>query len=238
MKLETWIWLAFVAAIGVPTAALAELILGPASEGPNAISGYTGRVHVIDLENKGRESWDDESPRDLPSAMGGIEWKEKGDKPCEIWAHAKSLDNGKNPQVGVGWTALCNGNKRSLEEVAFLDKPRYYVSGIQVCTTRKKDSADDRLKGIRIYASKVTKDGEVTPIDGAMEQASRTNCDEPWHARVDCPAGEIAGGLKIYYSDDVIRGLSLRCHPVRVRDAAVPADVNAPRPTPPRILVQ
>ena len=205
--------------LALPGLGVAALTLGPASAGPDALSGYTGRLKVIDAADRGKESWDLSSARDLPSALGGIEWKEKGDKPCEIDVYTKTLDRGKNPYGQFGLN-LCDGNQASRKTVTFIDNPRYFVSGVQVCTTRKKDSSKNRLKGIRIFASQVSRDGEVTVVQGAKEEARRNHCDEPWHRKVECGPGEVAGALKVYYKhDDTIVGLGLRCQPVQVKRA-------------------
>lgn len=91
------------------------------------------------------------------------------------------------------------------------------------CTTDKKDSADNRLKGIRIYAAQVNADGTVKALN-TFEDNKHNHC-EKWHAPVYCPAGHLVTGLKLYHKDDaftVLASNAARCS-ARIRRLSLDA---------------
>lgn len=119
----------------------------------------------------------------------------------------------------------CGGNEKS----AVLPNFDQYVYRLQVCTTDKRDTWDDKLKGVRIWSRSVRykdyKPGE-TPIlvdeSTPHEDIHKPHCDK-WHKPVQCAAGEIATGLRVHYSTknhNPISGLALLCRKLQLKDTA------------------
>jgi len=186
--------LALLAAL--PSFAGDKLTLGTATI-PTKISGYIGDKQVADVFY----------------GLKKILWEENSDKPCFLSAEGRILsapDQGKVAQIsnckGSG------GNKKIVE----LTMDGHYVRGIAACTTDKKDSSDNRLKGIKLYAAEVKSDGKVIALN-AFEKNEHTNCSK-WHTAVYCPAGHIANAVYVYSkggdasgNDGYFTGLGLKC---------------------------
>jgi len=178
------------------------LTLGTATV-PNRISGYTGDKKVAD-------------------AFYGVKqilWEEDNDKPCYLNVQAKKLSS---PEGKVAEISICKGNAGN-KKIVELTVDNHYLRGIAVCTTDRKDSSDNRLKGIRLYAAEVEPDGKVIALN-AFEKNEHTNCAK-WHPAVYCPSGHIANAVYAYYKGGnkggYFTGLGLKCAKViTVSDAA------------------
>lgn len=120
----------------------------------------------------------------------------------------------------------CGGD---LREVSTLGNDKY-VYKLNVCTTDKRDSADNKLKGIRLWSRTLRyqdyKPGDepvFTDEPTAHEAIHKPHCDR-WHTPVACGAGEIATGVRVHHNDwgqrDWITGLSLICRKLRLKDTA------------------
>ena len=126
----------------------------------------------------------------------------------------------------------CGGN---LKQVSAPGRDQY-IYKLNVCTTDKRDSKDNKLKGIRVWSRTVryqdyTPGAEPILVDepSAHEAIHKPHCDR-WHQAVACGAGEIATGLRVHYSAghtplagperDWITGLSLICRKLRLKDTA------------------
>ena len=127
-------------------------------------------------------------------AFYGLEWWEDGDDPCKFAASTRHLNQQDNAKVDTAdFCSGSAGNKKTILRRA----PNEYVSSIQVCTTDKKDSARDKIKGVRLWGRTVdTKSGALGPENGP-EEVRHTNC-KTWKAKVSCPAGTVASKIKVY----------------------------------------
>ncbi|GEM_PF-2326589 len=192
---------------------------------PSKISGYSGTLTRL---NVGEFSY--EEPLSLPSGDYGSEetrlrhshagitdvsWQENHDKPCDIKATPRALNRASvKKQPSPKSKNICTGRAGNKKVVSL--PAGQYVRGISVCTTNKKQSRKNRLKGIALYAATLsTSPPLVRSINAAAEKAQHTNCRK-WHQYVGCPNGYIATGLQIYSQDDSFRGLGLKCRKVEL----------------------
>lgn len=219
------------------------VVLGDTSE-PASVSGFLGTLQRV---NVGEFSITYElfstSPQDSGSSsrtltthagIHGITWSEDKDKPCDIEVDAKELVDGR--QAGDSKTAvlaadghfeICKGSKGNAKTVQFSNS-RYFLHGIGVCTTDHKDSADNRLKGIRIYATEVKANGTLNRMNN-YEQNKHTNCnDKYWRTPVYCPSGYIASGLKVHHRDGYFTGIGLKCRKIELSSSPNLSDVPTP----------
>ena len=205
------------------------LILGDSSA-PGSVSGFAAAEKKINvgefdttyqLFSTGTQDHGSDS-RTVTTYAGikGVTWSEDKDKPCRIEVDAKELaselvyGDSRTPAVARdGSFEICSGKAGNEKAVRF-SKASYYVRGVQVCTTDKKDSDDNRLKGIRLYIADVKPDGSVTFLNN-YEQDKHTNC-ATWRSTVSCPAGSIASGLNVHHRDGYFTGLGLKCRKVEV----------------------
>lgn len=220
------------------------VVLGDTLE-PDSISGFLGTMHRInvgefsvtyELFSTGTQAHGSSS-RTLTTYAGihGITWSEDKDKPCDIEVDAKELVSGR--RVGDSNTAvvakdghfeICKGSKGNTKEVQFSNS-KYYLHGIGICTTDKKDSTENRLKGIRIYPTEVKDDGTLNRMSNYV-QNKHTNCnDKYWRTPVYCPTGYIASGLKVHHRDGYFTGIGLKCRKVGLASSPNESDVPTPR---------
>lgn len=136
----------------------------------------------------------------------------------------------------------CGGNMKQVSPIGV----NQYIYKLQVCTTDKRDSADNKLKGIRVWSraliyqdykpgTKPTLVDEPTP----HEDIHKPHCDR-WHEAVACDAGELATGVRVHFirghgklfstDRDTITGLELHCRKLRLKDTAELSDtpIDAP----------
>lgn len=136
----------------------------------------------------------------------------------------------------------CGGN---LKEVSTIGNDQY-VYKLKVCTTDKRNSADNKLKGIRVWSRALRyqdyKPGaEPILVDEPTphEAIHKPHCDR-WHEAVACGAGEIATGVRVHYNSghrslvgnerDTITGLELLCRQLRLKDTAELSDTPIAAP--------
>lgn len=212
-----------------PTYADSYLVLGDSTE-PAGISGFAATEKKInvgefdttyELFSTGTQAHGS-STRTVTTYAGikGITWREDKDKPCDMVVDAKELVSGlvygdsKTAAVAPnGDFGICGG-KPGNEKRVRLSAAAHYVRGVQVCTTDKKNSDDNRLKGIRLYIAEVKADGSVTALNN-YEQDRHTNC-AVWRTTVSCPAGHIASGVRVHHRGGYFTGLGLKCRKVEV----------------------
>ncbi len=187
------------------------------------VSGYAGKLKRIFVGTYTySEDWRTDPIIGSGETFAGIKtitWAEFLDKPC--WMGVKpwplnayiaedSLPSSIPPEKDIN---LCNstqnGDTRSISVTG-------YVKAIKVCTTDKKDSSKNRLKGIKIWEAKLSKvPPYVRDVPGSPAKNEHKNC-KIWHNKVSCPAGYIASGIKVYTDQEsrYFRGLSLKCRRV------------------------
>jgi len=194
-----------------------SLQLGSIVTNTDDISGYSGRrININTGEHRFNDQILSENPRrsinitrTVFMGIKEIRWHEKSDKPCSMLVRTRPLDLAID-KTGYESASLCESS-RSEKKVEFRNR-RHFLRGIAACTTNKKSSSKNRLKGIRIYPARVAASGTVTNIN-TFEEERRHHCDI-WFPPVFCRDGEIASGVNIYYEDDIFRGVGLRCRSV------------------------
>ena len=206
MRFSAWCFGAFLlAALTGPAEAQR---LGPGSYESTAVSGYSGRTERIGGDENG---------------LYGIQWYEDSDEPCQVridfgGLYDRSTIQGGNNSIvyshcsfGSGLPPIwVPGVSDGAGDVNFNDNPRYYIRGLQVCTNNKDNH---RLKGVRVWAAKVSKNDQQVLDLGESDTDTLPNCSV-WHTAVFCPAGKIAFGLVVHVGDKGVTGLALRCKQV------------------------
>jgi len=134
-------------------------------------------------------------------------------------------------QINVGTTELCNNNCKSgdshklqvrdpmgamlpqLWGVAVAED--HYVTAIQVCLNGKDDSAKKKIKGLKLWGSRLKADGTLV-ADSSPNKKELNNCKE-WQDKISCPSGKIATGVKAHYVSDKVgfAGLALHCSSIK-----------------------
>ena len=158
------------------------------------------------------------------AGIKGFSWWEDKDKPCKIEVHSvalnpvypDSLTHVKSEPEGKS-KSICNGSPGNEKKAKFVDGTDRYVRGVAVCTSEKKKSSDERLKGIRIYAAQVNGDGSVEELDVDRDD-DHTNCKQ-WHSPLYCPAGYIVSGLKVHHRDNYFTGLGIKCRRIETAES-------------------
>lgn len=219
--------------IVAPANAAEFLVFGEEWDG-DKVSGYAGKTLRA---NAGEYTYEYSSPpphvisasRETLEAttyagLKGFSWRERGDKPCSITIHSALLNRAALadqlaeathlPPEKIAGICSGGGNEKT---VKLLSGPDQYVRGVAACTTDKKNSADNRLKGIRIYVAQLSADGTVKALN-TFEDNKHNHC-EKWHAPVYCPAAHLLTGLKLHYKDDTFTGLGIKCRKVLTADS-------------------
>jgi hypothetical protein len=136
--------------------------------------------------------------------LWAIEWTERGDSPCWMQMHTAYRE-----QNAATWThqsaehsnGACTRHDASRKSLYLQDpsnggeSPRF-VRSIQVCTSDKKESFDEKLKGIRIKSARYDSATNKFIPENAVEEARRNHCKE-WHQEVSCPDGQAATALYV-----------------------------------------
>jgi hypothetical protein len=185
--------------LAVPAAALAkDFTQDTATHTWTAVSGVAGDFVAATFASD--------------KALRMMFFKEKTDDPRQIDVNGQSIrsvDAGSGGSTGLQTLEIGGGAGGSTQVVDVGDLT--YVTAIQVCTTDKKESFDDKLKGVKAWGATLRADGTLQPNPTPVK-FERTNCAK-WRAKVECPAGAIATALRAHYQFDKtgFSGLSLRC---------------------------
>lgn len=188
------------AAVGVALAAGLSQKAG--SESWTATSGESG-AHTVDV-----------TTTTVNDGMRGLKLWVYDQRACRLDLSQASLSGGAprsvegpkacEPQMAESWKALDVGAGN-------------FVVAIQACT-----DAAHKLVGVRAWGAHPSADGSVGK-PGKPAELELPGCSE-WHAKVSCPAGTIATGVRgVYASDKLgVGGLALRCHALRVEKSPAP----------------
>src|SRR5947207_2246354 len=142
-----------------------------------AVSGYAGATKLLGATGGFR-------------GLAAIEWFEDSDEPCKIRlnsVHVNTGDvnqpelllNGTQPRLGKQPCSSPGNEKR----VGFAGTNNW-IHKVQVCTTDKRDSSEDKLKGIRIWPATVNDRSPLAINYGSTAQEDKhTNC-EKWRGEV------------------------------------------------------
>jgi len=85
-----------------------------------------------------------------------------------------------------------------------------YVRGIQVCVN---NSVVPRIKGVRIYGTKLNRNTGALVDTNGYKGFSRPNCST-WKTVKYCGPNKVATGLEIHHINNWFAGLALVCHAV------------------------
>jgi hypothetical protein len=199
------------AVIGVPSWAGAQRTVDPVTV--TDVSGYRASVTWL-AAGAGFD------------AASGLEWDERGDKPCVMYLHVGALaGTGYNVYRQGDRLNICGGSDSFMYPLSAnsarrvqLSEAREVIRGIQVCST---NASNHRLKGVRIFSGAVYHHEAQTAFparagvnQGAPpEQSTQANC-AVWHRAVYCPNDHVASGLVVHHTQDEIVGMALRCRRV------------------------
>lgn len=220
-----------------PAPGRAAIALG-AFDDPSGVSGFAAEA----LARFNFSEWPEEGYRSIPAysasadpafdldgrrtyvGITGVTWFEDKDKPCNLKLEIDALNaevrrdahlplwvNRKYGEGERDAKDLCQGSPGNEKTATLL--AGQFLRGIAVCTTDKKDSDKDRIKGLRLFGATIDAAGRVTAAEGSPREVRHTNCAR-WHPPVKCAAGQIAIGLRIHHSDGAYTGLGLKCRAV------------------------
>ncbi len=171
-----------------------------------AVSGYAGANSTLGASSGLR-------------GLTAIEWYEDGDEPCKLILDTKDFNTQdiNRPQIvledvytHVGKQPCSSpGNKKDVR-LAGSDN---WIYKIQACTTDKRDTSDNKLKGIRIWPATVNSRSPLAVSRGSSAvEDKHTHCDK-WHTAASCPVGKIGSRLLVHHnaSKTKIMGLALEC---------------------------
>ncbi|MCB1034242.1 MAG: S8 family serine peptidase [Acidobacteria bacterium] len=153
---------------------------------------------------------------DTTYAVERLQFGERGDRPCFLKVESGHVGGPGSGPVQVDTLDLCGGSgptNRSLQYVPLLTTSHdTFVHGVQVCTSRTRNA--NRLKGVRVFQTKIHPDGTLERLSGFRE-LDRTNCNGDWHPSTLCPTGWLASEV-VVHSETVngnrsFTGLGLRC---------------------------
>lgn len=239
MKQLLNIFIILVGLLSGAQAAIADLVLGKFWES-ETISGYSGKKMLLNfgeftvyenVDQSHRISTQDTTSGSDGGGSGGtsggsmqhegmdehtafsglrkITWHEDKDKPCHMVVHSFAIETVPgSPEDKVN--DICKGDEGNKKIVTLANNE--FATGVSVCTTDKKDTTKNRLKGIRLYSSVIDNDGNVSST-GGYQGNRHTNC-KVWRAPAKCPADHIVTSLKIYSKDNSYTGLGIKCRKV------------------------
>lgn len=188
--------------LGAATAWAAGKLHGTA-ETKAGVSGHSGTEHVLSAGSN--------------FFLYGMEWSERNDEPCYLKAYFFGHD-GKKWTSKTKELSLCKRSS-SMKSVSLVaptsGETARAVRQIEVCTSKKKASRDERLKGIRIKAREIDLSNMALRDDNANEEDKRNHCKR-WHDEAACKNGQLATELIVVEGtrgkgDESIVGLGLRC---------------------------
>lgn len=172
-------------------------------------------------------------------AIKGLEWGEKSDDPCAARVISQHLNGHAETELVLGenvndyvWGGLvkgaygniklgCSGNGKKAAALSY----GQYVYKVRVCTTDKRNTSKNKLKGIRFWFRTPENDGykdgdKVKLIDQASYQQAihKPHCDK-WHKPVSCGKGEVAAKVRLHYHSNTnnpsLSGIALVCKKVK-----------------------
>ena len=191
------------------------IALGAKVDADRAVSGFAGeRTRTIGVN------------ADL-GAIERLEFGERSDEPCYVKVEKADIvaNSILTPHSEVD---ICEGTgdgpkDDSLEYVPLVTPDHdTFVRGVAVCNSKTHNST--RLKGVKLYRTRIEGDGSFTMISNPSTM-DRVNCDDSWHEPAMCPSGTVATDLVVHIRPDgnkeVFTGLSLKCKSVEVTKTCV-----------------
>ncbi|MCU0657648.1 MAG: hypothetical protein MUF64_21015 [Polyangiaceae bacterium] len=151
-----------------------------------------------------------------------LEWSERNDDPCwfrslGIWRNKDAGWNFSSPEHRV---ASCTEHPASRKTI-YLQDPKTatsssrFIRSVQVCTSEKKDSYNEKLKGIRVKSARFDPATNTFVSENAIEESYRNNCKN-WEPEVTCPEGQAATAIYLQVGQvgkgtNAYNGIALQC---------------------------
>jgi hypothetical protein len=119
----------------------------------------------------------------------------------------------RSKENGLSWLE-CD-SPRSILSAGFSENPRFFVRGIEVCTSSVEKNFE-RVKGIRVTGAKVWQARERVDELRRTDDRTRPNCPpDSWHRPAFCNTGFVAQGLNMYSNEEgALTGIGLHCRKV------------------------
>jgi hypothetical protein len=140
----------------------------------------------------------------------GLEFDEKGDKPCYVAARWWRYNDQNQPADFTTKFDICRDAAKGDKPLVFTQRAdlRLAIDSVKVCSN---DNKKHRLKGVEVTAGSIDRNGSGV-VESAVQKDSfdRPNCDS-WNKVRSCEAGKVAVGLVIDHTDEEITGLALKC---------------------------
>lgn len=163
----------------------------------SSVSGFTGSNRFsLDLET---------------DFIQDLRWGEDNDRPCFFYVRGA----GVSPAMKHNFFPSCSASVYSYEYLGLGDD-RSVISRLDVCNNNNNNK---RLKGARIFGTRINEDGSTT-FGPALDEAVRQNCDV-WSRSVLCPSDQFATGIVIHSNESSggkqqAVGLQLICRRISV----------------------
>ncbi|MCX7554928.1 S8 family serine peptidase [Marinicella sp. S1101] len=161
-------------------------------------------------------------------AIERIKMAERSDRPCFIQAEkAHILNNTRElPHANIDICGNRGPTSRSEKFVPTLTTSHdTFIRGVSVCNSKTKNNT--RLKGVKLYRTRVESDNTLTRISNPTT-FERPNCDDNWRTPAYCPGDSLATKLVVYIEDEgnneVITGLGLRCKTLDSEEVCISGD--------------
>ncbi len=158
--------------------------------------------------------------------LGAIErlnFGERSDRPCYVRVEKADIVDNKilkpHDELDIcGNKGPTDKSKNSGYVPLLTTSHDTFVHGVSVCNSKTNNST--RLKGAKVYRTKIEDDGSFSRLPGPSEPMERPNCDGNWRTPAFCPAGSVATKLVVHIRPDgnneIFTGLSLKCKKVEV----------------------
>ncbi|HEX7316960.1 MAG TPA: serine hydrolase domain-containing protein [Pyrinomonadaceae bacterium] len=192
-----------------PAETLRFISIDPALTRNTGVSGFTGSKREV--KEPGGSAF-----------LHGLEFDEKGDKPCFVRMHWWRYTSDTTREDFTTIFDICKGDARGDKSLVFnySDTSRQAVDSVRVCSNNDKDH---RMKGVEVTSGYVDRNASgVVENAGQKLSFERTNCAS-WKATQSCTAGTAATGLIIDHSGEEITGLSLKCSKPVIKSVVVEA---------------
>ncbi len=150
-------------------------------------------------------------------ALSGISLGEDEEVPCSLSLSFQDLPGQPNINASLPLTTTLSGSgacrpaAASTRTAAFTAP--HFVRGISVCTS----GTIPQVRGIRIDAATVNKDGTVSKAAEPSKTVTLGGCDS-WQPARNCPTDHIAVGVRAYFTAaGGFTGLALQCKALDAR---------------------